>query len=349
MLAVVEDARKAYVDEVLASIGDECRHLYARIHPDEGLGSPNLCMAGEQRRSVDLTAEFEGEKGVPPQGYFSESHLDTLGFCVWLALARREDLKSTVLVLDDIFTSVDAQHLSRLIPLISDVAREFAQVIVTTHYRNWRDRYRLGQAPGMQAQLLELHRWTLERGVSLSSTKLAVEELETKLAAQPLDRQAVASQAGILLEAVLDYLALLYRRRLPRSNDGEWTLGELLDASRKLVKVLTIERDVSGSPTATGPDGKQAKAAVQAVGDVVAPFYQEAGQLSFIRNEVGCHFNVAGAEVSDIDVHAFGTATAAFVRGLECGHCGEIPSRRKGDHFACGCGKTKMKPLECTG
>jgi len=342
---IVEGARKAHVDSVLHSIGSECEALYARIHPEEKLGSPRLSMHESKPGSVELEGVFQNRTDIPPQGYYSESHLDTLGFCVWLAIAQRGDHKSTILLIDDVFTSVDAQHISRIVDLISDVAEEFAQVIVATHYRSWRDRYKRAHAPGLKAQLLELHRWTLDKGISLSSTKLAVEELEEQCETDPLERQAVASQAGILLEALLDYLSLNYRRRLPRNHDNEWTLWDLLSACRKLFGALEIERDQAKASDGSDDEGDEEEA-LATVTEAVAPFYEETGRLVFLRNQVGCHFNLSGDEISNDDVRAFGEATAKLVRSVSCHACGEIPSRNKGDHFACTCGKTRMRPLE---
>ena len=83
-----------------------------------------------------------------------------------------------------------------------------------------------------------------------------------------------------------------------------------------------------------------------ATSQIVAPFYEDTGQLSFVRNQVGCHFNLAGGGVSDNDVCAFGKAASAMVAAIVCKECGQIPTTRKGDHFACTCGKTRMRPLE---
>ena len=341
---IVESTRKDFVNSVLDSIGDECKALYARIHPEESLGSPRLSMHESKPGSVELEGVFEDQTDIPPQGYYSESHLDTLGFCVWLAIAKRGDPENTILLIDDVFTSVDAQHISRIVGLVSDIAEEFAQVIVATHYRNWRDRYRLSQAPGLTAQLLELHHWSLARGISLTNTRLAVEELDAKLATEPFERQAVASQAGILLEALLDYLTLLYRLRLPRNRQNEWTLNDLFSACKRLCSQLSIERDIEPKKSNEESDENEHEAIAQ----IVAPFYEDTGRLSFVRNQVGCHFNLAGEDVSDNDVRTFGKATSALVKAIACHKCGQIPTRRKGDHFACTCGKTKMRPLEYT-
>jgi len=336
---ICEDTRKEYTQGVLDGMQSELNQLYSAIHPNEALVPLRLAMSPNKRGSIDQDATFSGHSEVPPQAYFSESHLDTLGFCVWLVFAKRDRPKDTVLVLDDVFTSVDSVHLTRIMQLLSGIAGDFAQVIVMTHYRTWRDRYRLGQGPGQSVQLLELHRWTLNRGVCLSGTRLAVEQLEAVTNAQPLDRQAVASQAGILLEAVLDRLTLQYRRPVPRSRDGNYTLGDLLASCKKLFDVLAIEKSVTASSGA----GVAAPASIKTM---MQPFFQEAGPLTFIRNQVGCHFNLAGAEVADADIGAFGTATASLVRALACNGCGDIADQENGSHFRCGCKQTRMTPLK---
>jgi hypothetical protein len=307
------------------------------MHPGEALGSLKLLMSATKRGSIDQQATFGGKDGVPPQAYFSESHLDTLGFCVWLAVAKRNDPKKLVIVFDDVFTSVDSVHLMRIMQLLTTVAGDFAQLIVLTHYRTWRDRYRLNQGPGANVQLLELHRWTLPRGVRLSGTLTGVEELEQTLKTAPLNRQGIASQAGILLEAVLDRLSIQYRRRLPRTRESEWTLGDLIGGCKKLLGVLKLEEDPLAPATV---------ATATVMTTQIQPFIDDAGPLLFIRNQVGCHFNSVGAEVADGDVEAFGNATAALVKALSCKHCGDIPDKRDGSHFRCGCKKTKMTPLE---
>lgn len=341
-LTVCEDTRRSFTQCILDTVGIEMGRLYSIIHPNEPVGTTQLRMDPDKKGSIDQEATFAGHAKVLPQAYFSESHLDTLGFCAWLALAKLQFPKETIIVLDDIFTSVDGVHLTRIMRLLTDIVGEFAQVIVTTHYRTWRDRYRLTQGPGLSVQLLELHRWTLERGVCLSGTRLAIDELESVLARQPLDRQAVASQAGILLEAVLDRLSALYRRRLPRTPDGDWTLGDLLNACRKLLGVLEIEKTTPQSPTGAG----EAATERQAVTTQIHPFLDDAGPLMFIRNQVGCHFNLSGADVADADVETFGKATVELVKALTCSKCGDIPDRKDGTHFRCGCKQTKMTPLE---
>lgn len=333
-LQIIEPTRKEFTQGVLDAVSTDASSLYSIMHPGEELGPLKLIMskAANKKASIDQTAAFGGKDDAIPQAYFSESHLDTLGFCVFLAVAKRNDPKSLVIVLDDVFTSVDSVHLTRIMQLLQTVASDFAQLVVLTHYRTWRDRYRLNQGPGANVQLLELHRWSLPRGVRLSGTLTGVEELTQTLQSVPLNRQGVASQAGILLEAVLDRLSLQYRRRLPRTKENEWALGDLIGGCKKLLGVLKLEEEGTTSSSDVTTE--------------IKPFIDETGPLLFIRNQVGCHFNSVGADVADADVEAFGSATIALVKALCCKQCGDIPQRSDGSHFRCGCKKTKMSPLE---
>jgi hypothetical protein len=112
---IVRDTRIAFTDDILASVAQETNRLYGQIHPHEPIALSKLELDKARRASLIQLGHFEGKDDAPPQAYFSESHLDTLAFCFWFAVAKREmPLKDAVLVLDDIFSSVDAQHLSRI-------------------------------------------------------------------------------------------------------------------------------------------------------------------------------------------------------------------------------------------
>lgn len=323
--------RKAFAQKTLNEISDECGRLYSKIHPGENISNVRLLLDEKKKGSIDQTTDFEGHKGVPPQAYLSDSHLDTLGFCVWLAIAKKDDPANTILALDDIFSSADASHLTRIVQLLADECPNFCQTIVATHFRQWRDRYRMQSGPGNSAQLLELHRWSLNKGIGLSTTKLAVDDLSDALKKTPLPRQEVSSQAGIMLEGLLDRLAEVYELRLPFRRSGEYMLGELLDANGKLFKVLTVARDSGSGFTAPAP---------------VLAQYDAVNALKFIRNQVGAHFNAGGSDIADSDVEAFGKATLDLAKTITCASCGQVPDRCESDHVRCSCKKCRLAPVE---
>lgn len=340
---VARTSRIQFTQKILDDVAKECNKLYAVVHPKEPLAISNLALDQGKRASLNQAASFEGHADVPPQAYFSESHLDTLGFCFWLAIVKRDCKNAdTVVVLDDIFSSVDAAHLGRIAQLITDESAIFGQVIVTTHQRLWRDIYRYQHGAGKLTQVVELQRWTLAKGISSYKTKLAVDELIASIAAAPFDRQVTASRAGVLLEAMLDYLALQYRCRVARSPDGNYTLGELLDGTESLFKKLEIQRpdlDASGKPQ-TPPKYLSSTPLV-----VVT----QIRSMAFLRNQVGAHFNAAGAAVADADIQDLADSTVKLAEALSCPTCGQIPGKKTAAHFQCSCTpphQVRMFPLQ---
>jgi energy-coupling factor transporter ATP-binding protein EcfA2 len=165
MYGVVARERKAFVQRILDSIADRCDALYARIHPGEKLGNVRFALDQEKRASLDLAGSFEGYADVPPQAYFSESHLDTLGFCFFLALTHFLTEGRAIIVLDDVFTSVDARHIDRCLDMLLEESGRYFQVILLTHQRRWLDRLESDGVPRQKADVVTLKPWSLERGV----------------------------------------------------------------------------------------------------------------------------------------------------------------------------------------
>jgi hypothetical protein len=340
---IVRETRIAFTDNILESVARETNRLYGLIHPNEPIALSKLELDKARRASLIQLSHFEGAADVPPQAYFSESHLDTLAFCFWLAVAKRESpTKDAVLVLDDIFTSVDSLHLNRISQLIIGESAHFAHVVLTTHQRRWRDVFRYPSGAGKQTQLIELQRWSLARGIAAYQTRLAVSQLIQSITAEPFERQRVAQEAGILLEAILDHLALVYRCRVPRTASSDYTLNELLDGTTSLFKKLSLEKPKTlGDPAATNGveyETVNPKAAFGKLKDT-----------AFVRNQVGAHYNLTGMEISDAEVKEFGQLAVELVQGLSCTVCGQIPGKKGTSHYECSCPKSavvRMLPLQ---
>ncbi|MDQ7839164.1 MAG: AAA family ATPase [Thermodesulfobacteriota bacterium] len=335
MLEVVEKARKAYVTSILAAISGIVQDLYLEVHPDEGIGGIRFYLKPNVQGSLEFDGKFQSATEVPPQAYYSESHLDTLGVCIFLAFARHFHDGNTIVVLDDVVTSVDQAHVARFMNMLHTEAARYNQLIVTTHYRPWRERYRFARGPAANVQLVELLHWSLSRGIRHTKTKLAIDDLKALQMVEPLERQSVSSKAGILMESLLDHLALLYECKVPRKAEPDYTLGELTSCiPGKLRKVLKVQHM------------SQSNSSQEVVAEIaIESLLTEISSLSWIRNKVGCHWNLSGIEVSDAEVNEFVNLTIKFAESLICEHCGEIPRVEKsGSYHQCGCGRTRLYP-----
>jgi hypothetical protein len=334
LLKILADQRKDYVEQVLAGISTEVGALCDKIHPGEGI-KVKIFLDPKKRASAEMSGAFGGEN-VPPQAYYSESHLDTLGVCVFLALTKRFHGKDAIVVLDDVVTSVDAPHMDRFMNMLIDEADHFTQVLIATHYRPWLEKFRHARGHTAKAHIIHLSPWSLTSGIRSGHAKLAVQELSDISVATPFDRQAVASKTGIFLESLLDQLALLYECKVPRKPEPSYTLGELLDSfGKKLLSALKSELHIDVAP---------------ATATALKPLIDDVAAFSWIRNQVGCHWNMTGFDVPDADVLKFAERTLALAGAIICPKCGSLPTKSKsGTYWQCRCKEGKglrLYPLE---
>ncbi|SPK70831.1 conserved protein of unknown function [Cupriavidus taiwanensis] len=336
MLEVVEQERKRFTDAILSAISARVGELYEVIHPGEGLNKIALALDAAKRASLEIATEFAGRHDTPPQAYFSDSHLDTLGLCVFLALAEREDPEGKLLVLDDVLGSVDEPHVDRIIEMIYDVIAKFRHCLVTTHYGPWRHKYRWGWLKNGQCQFVELARWSLKSGISRRGSYPETERLRNLLQDSSPDYQAICAKSGVILEAVLDFLTQLYECSVPRRAAGAYTLGDLLPAiDGKLRKALRVEhRHVDTEGTVTYRDR------------VLEPHLVELTRIAQVRNVAGCHFNALSFELLDSDAIAFGTEVLALVDALVDHEVGWPRNQKSGSYWSTAGDTRRLHPLK---
>jgi hypothetical protein len=221
--------------------------------------------------------------------------------------------------------------------LLHEEATNFNQVIITTHYRPWRDRYRWAKGPTANTQVIELGPWTLQNGLQAGQFLTALAELREHLAKTTCDRQVVASKAGIVLESLLDFITLKYHCAIPRNVRNEFTLGDLASGiDSKLGKELRISKHTTTSANKTDT--------------VLKPLIDACISEQWIRNAVGCHFSALGSEITDGDVRKFCENVLALAAQVICDSCGMLPTRRpSGSYWQCKCGKLELYPLIYSG
>lgn len=307
------------------------------MHPGEGLDTIALELDPKKRASIELKADFSGHD-APPQAYFSQSHLDTLGLCVFLALAARDRADETVLILDDVLGSVDEPHVERVIGMIYEISTKFQHTIVTTHYRPWREKYRWGWLkPGQACQFVELTGWGIDDGIRIISSLPEVDRLRTLLAESPIDPQAICSKAGVILEAVLDYLTLKYECAVPRRHGAAYTLGDLLPAiGNKLRDALKVEIR----------DGITDAAAASTSTVLLKPLFDELTRIAQARNAFGAHFKAISFELLDTDAVGFAKHVLLLVDALTHPDDGWPSNDKSGSYWRNSADSRRLHPLK---
>jgi len=336
---LVAQQRKKFTDDILSAISGRVGELYDAIHPNEGLNKIVLALDLTKRASLEIATEFGGEKDAPPQAYFSDSHLDTLGLCVFLALAERDAPEEKLLVLDDVLGSVDEPHVERIIGMIYDVLQKFRHAVVTTHYRPWREKFRWGMLkPDQTCHFVELGKWGLDKGISLSGAMIPeITRLKMLLADPNTDVQAVAGKAGVILEALLDFLTLQYACAVPRKHGNAYVLGDLLGAvNGKLLAALKV--DVLDPVTAG-----QVVTTVE-----LKPILDEIMKMAQARNVLGAHFNQTGFDLYPDDGIRFAKLVAQLSDALVCPDHGR-PTNDTGSYWRNGGDTRRLHPLKKPG
>jgi len=335
-LAQCVEERQKFTDSIIGEIAKEVGKLYEKVHPGEGLDKIALELDPARRASLNLGATFEGHD-APPQAYFSQSHLDTLGLCVFLALAMRDRPQETVLILDDVLGSVDEPHVERVIGMIYEISTQFQHTIVTTHYRPWREKFRWGLLkPDQVCQFVELTTWSLTHGLVLSGSVPEIVRLKAMLKETPPDVQSICGKAGVILEAMLDFLTLKYGCAVPRRPGGTYTLGDLLPAiNSKLLAALKVEL----LDHAAGPPP-----AVSAV--ELKPILEEITRIASARNVLGAHFNPNAFDLYPSDGLSFARHVERLADALICPDHGWPNNEKSGSYWRNGGDTRRLHPLK---
>ncbi len=222
-----------FVSEVLARISDRVATIYTRLHPAESL--QNIAVETWGDKGVELAVEFHGMRQRPPHGVLSESHLNSLGLALFLAMAETFNEQLGFLVLDDVVNSLDVDHRGRLAEFLATEYQD-RQVIVLTHDHLFYERLRR-RAPKWRT--LEFTSWTYEEGPRLTGYDVGglLEKALSALAAGDLQGAATKGRRALeelLQEACERIGAPLAFRRGFRNDRRE--IGELLIGMRRALK-----------------------------------------------------------------------------------------------------------------
>jgi len=319
LIEIHEEKRKTYVDEILSSIADEVGRLYEEIHPGEGLNRIALQLDPRRKASLEIESEFLSQS-VPPGAYFSNSHLDSLGLCILIAIAKLEEPKNIILVMDDILGSIDEPHVDRLIELLYAESKNFLHTLVTTHYQAWHFKIRRGQLKNADCQLIELAKWDPKLGVSIRDngrSLLAI--LEQCIQDHPNEPEPIASHASHLLEQLGDYIISKYACSVPKRISGN-TLNDYLGALKsKFIQHLKV--------SVKQTDGSYLEVELQ-------PIIEELKEIYQVRNTTGAHYNEFANHMPVTDILRFGELVVELSNVLICPESGFPNKPKEGSYWA---------------
>lgn len=227
ILLAFEDLERRLMGDILSRISGDVTAFYKKLHPGEDYDDVVLEFLPDDR-GVEFSLVAYGERISPPRLVLSESHLNSLGICLFLAAAREFNRANRFLVLDDVVNSFDAGHRGQLAELLVQELSDF-QLIVLTHDPIWFDILKR-IAPAARWEFRKIVGWSYEQGVEMElSPRDQLARLDRAIAtgeegwAGNLLRQHMEGRLKFLCEAV----GARVRYRSGYQNERR-TAGELL-------------------------------------------------------------------------------------------------------------------------
>jgi recombinational DNA repair ATPase RecF len=216
-------ARDTVLSGLYESIKDNFVALYRELHAEDEKGFSALIEPEEA--GLNIAVDFYGRGVHPPHALHSEGHQDSMGLCLFLALA--EYLTTgliDLIVLDDVVMSVDAGHRRRVCHLL---AKHFPdrQFLITTHDRTWANQLR-SEGVVQPPCTVEFYNWSLELGPQVNCNVDLWQEAKKDMDANDVPSAAQKLRRGCeeYFGEVCDALRARVRYRL----DGRWELEDLL-------------------------------------------------------------------------------------------------------------------------
>lgn len=317
---ILRDQRIRHANDTLTSISEDFAKLYHSIHPGEQIENIRLYLHPTQKNAARFDGTLFGNEEMTPVACLSESHLDTLGLCLFLALQKKENPKDTIVYLDDAIASVDEAHMERLYSLLLTEAKHFRHVVITSHYQPLRFKFRWGLLSQAKVNFIELGAWSLDRGIVLAKGPNSEIKFLRKYVEEGEDAATIAAKSGLVLERLFDFLTGIYQCRLPRNPGAEqrWTLDHYkggLQAEKKLIPALCCDHvDTDGKVTASHS---------------LEPLLNDIFTRLQFRNAIGCHYKELAGYFDEIgEAVKLGQATLALVDAL-CDPNDELPENQK--------------------
>lgn len=121
---------------VIEEISADIQKMWLTLHPSEAIEDVALYVPEDADKAIDIKLKFHGLQQDSPRLTLSEGYRNSLGLCIFLAMAKREESKERPLFLDDVVVSLDRNHRGMIADLLQ---KEFSsrQVFIFTHDREW--------------------------------------------------------------------------------------------------------------------------------------------------------------------------------------------------------------------
>ena len=211
-------------ERIISGISHDIESMWETLHPGKAINKVRLSMPTGSDKAIDVVLTFHGLDQESPRLTLSEGFRNSLGLCIFLAMAKRVSDTERPLFLDDVVVSLDRTHRGMILELLE---KEFSdrQVIILTHDREWYTELR--------HQLEHNSKWlfktllpyeTPETGIRWSHNTTTFSDARALLKGRP---DAAANDARRIMDVELPMIAERLQIRLPylRSDKNDWRMA----------------------------------------------------------------------------------------------------------------------------
>jgi len=322
-------------DSVLKSLYDSVRDrfvdLYRQIHDsDESTFTAEI---KPDEAGLDFTVDFYGRGSHPPHAMHSEGHQDSMGICLYLALA--EKLTRNVIdlvILDDVVMSVDADHRKQVCKLLS---KSFPnnQFLITTHDRTWANQLRSANIVDSEG-MIQFYNWHVTTGPQVDFQADIWGRIDTDLI-----KDDVSSASGRLRQNGEQFFAMVcdsLQAPVVYKLSGSYDFGNLLDGAIGQYRRLLAKAKNAAQSWGRNEEFEQ----LQELDSIVTEIYERTNAEKWPINPAIHYNNWANLSKPDFQpvVEAFRDLYGVFI----CSKCSKLL------HLVTANGKQESVRCDCT-
>ncbi|QDT15152.1 AAA family ATPase [Alienimonas californiensis] len=251
-----------------------------------------------------------------PRDVLSEANLDLVALLYYVEAAAyaAEQGQSRVLILDDVFQSVDATIRVRASEYL---LRRLAgwQLLFTCHDRLWAEHIlATARRTGMPMACNQVRYDSSMRTVVLQA-ELAGPKRRLLSVLESGDPGSICSAAGLMLEKLCDHLSVSLQTSVTRRPNDRYTLGDLWPGVYKKLKKTNLEEVL-----------------------------RTIDSVAHLRNSAGAHYNEWAQNLSESEAATYGNAVAELEQMVLCGRCQQwISATHANPEIRCRCGNLKYE------
>jgi len=132
--------QKEELESFIKAFSQKINEYYYCLHPGEKINNIEIKMKEEDEELKGLAIEYDfyDMRVSPPHKYLSESHINSLGLVLFLCSVEAFNKLNKFFILDDIISSFDVEHRTRLFDLLINKFNDY-QILLLTHERSWFD------------------------------------------------------------------------------------------------------------------------------------------------------------------------------------------------------------------